>query len=85
VSFVAKKVFMNCMICRQAEFINSFTSIPFERDEFKLVINNIPAQVCPSCGESIVDELVAIRLLSITEDIISEGLFEVICDYDKCV
>lgn len=76
---------MICIICRQAEITNSFTTITFERDEFKLTINHVPAFVCPHCGESIVEEVVAMCLLRIAEDIISEGLFEVIRDYDKCV
>jgi len=78
-----KKVFMNCLICRQAEIINGFASITFEREEFRLVINHVPAQVCPNCGEAIVDEDTAIRLLSEAEDIISEGIFEAIREYVK--
>jgi YgiT-type zinc finger domain-containing protein len=74
---------MNCLICRQAEIVDGFTSITFERDEFKLVINNVPAHVCPSCGEAVVDEDVAIRLLSVAEDVVNEGLFEDIRDYGK--
>jgi len=74
---------MNCLICRQAEIIDGLTSITFERDEFKLVINNVPAQVCPDCGEAIVDEGVATRLLSEAEDVVHEGILEDIRDYGK--
>jgi len=74
---------MNCLICRQAEIVDGFTSITFERDEFKLVINHAPAQICLNCGEAIVDEDVTIRLLSQAEDVISEGIFESICEYGK--
>ena len=72
---------MNCIICRQAELIDGFTSIPFERDEFRLLINNVPAQVCPNCGEAIVDEDVAIRLIGKAQDACDEGLIEDIRDY----
>ena len=74
---------MNCLICRQAEFVDGFTSIAFERDELKLVINHVPAQICPNCGEAIVDEEVAARLLSIAENVISEGIIEDARDYGK--
>ena len=74
---------MNCLICRQAELINSTISITFERDEFKLVINNVPAQVCPSCGEAIVEEDVTIRLLSAAEDVVNEGIFDDIREYGR--
>jgi YgiT-type zinc finger domain-containing protein len=72
---------MNCIICRQADTINSHTSITFERDEFRLVINNIPAYVCPSCGEAIVDEDVALQLISQAEDSFAQGLIEDIREY----
>ena len=74
---------MNCLICRQAEIIDGFTSITFEREEFRLLIHNVPAQICPNCGEAIVDEDVATRLLSKAEAAIHEGIFEDIRDYNK--
>ena len=73
---------MLCLICRQADTVAGFTSIPFERDEFKILINHVPAEVCPNCGEAIVDEEVASHLLSIAENIVSEGIIEVVCDYN---
>ncbi len=72
---------MNCIICRQAELIDGFTSIPFERDEFRLLIKNVPAQVCPNCGEAIVDEDVAMQLIGKAQDAHAEGLIEDIREY----
>jgi YgiT-type zinc finger domain-containing protein len=72
---------MICLICRQAELINGFTSISFERDEFRLLIRNIPAQVCPNCGEAIVDEDVAVRLLEKAKAIFEQGIMEGACEY----
>jgi YgiT-type zinc finger domain-containing protein len=74
---------MNCLICRQAEIVDGFTSITFEREEFRLLIYNVPAHICPKCGEAIVDEDVAIRLLSEAEDVIIEGIIEDIREYGK--
>jgi YgiT-type zinc finger domain-containing protein len=74
---------MNCLICRQAEIVHGFTSITFEREEFRLLIRNVPAQICRNCGESIVDEDVALRLLSIAEDAIHEGIMEDTREYSK--
>ena len=72
---------MNCIICRQAELIDGFTSIPFERDEFRLLMRNVPAQVCPNCGEAIVDEDVAAEVLKKTEDVFEQGLQDEVRDY----
>jgi YgiT-type zinc finger domain-containing protein len=74
---------MDCLICRQAEVIAGFTSITFEREEFQLLINRVPAYICPNCGEAIVDEDVAIRLLSEAETVADEGIIEGIRDYGK--
>jgi YgiT-type zinc finger domain-containing protein len=72
---------MNCLICRQAEIVDGFTSIALEREEFRLLINHVPAHICPSCGEAIVDENVAIQLISKVEDSFAQGLPEDICEY----
>lgn len=72
---------MNCVICRQADIASGFTSITFEREEFRLLIKNIPAHICPICGEAVVDEDVAIRLLNKAEDVSRLGIFEGVRDY----
>jgi len=72
---------MICLICRQAEIIDGFTSIPFEREEFRLLIKHVPAHVCPSCGEAIVDEDVAIQLISKAEDSFGQGMREDVREY----
>ena len=72
---------MKCLICRQAALVNGFTSITFEREEFRLLIRNVPAQICPNCGEAIVDEDVAIRLLKQAEEASAQGLPEAVLEY----
>ena len=59
---------MICLICRQAELVNGFTSVTLERDEIKLTAKNVPAFICPSCGDACVSEDVAVWLLSVQSD-----------------
>ena len=54
---------MICLLCRQSEMNDGLTSVSFQRGEMHLTINNVPARVCPSCGEALVDEQVAVLLL----------------------
>ena len=61
--------------------MSGFTSITFEREEFRLLIKNIPAHICPICGEAVVDEDVAIRLLSEAENVSRQGIYEGVRDY----
>ena len=72
---------MKCLICRQAEIVDGLTSITFEREEFRLLIKNIPAQICPSCGEAIVDEDVTIRLMNEAEDASEQGMWDDVREY----
>jgi YgiT-type zinc finger domain-containing protein len=72
---------MICLVCRKAQLIDGLASINFERDEFKVLINLVPAQVCPACGETYLDEQVTTRVLSQAEEISHEGLTDIVQDY----
>jgi len=76
-----KGFLMICLICRQADLIDGFASIAFERDEFRLRINQVPAYICPQCGEAIVEEDVALQLLSKAEDSFEQGVREDVHEY----
>jgi YgiT-type zinc finger domain-containing protein len=72
---------MICLICRRAEIITGLSSVSFERGELHLVTNNVPARICPSCGEVYVDEVVTIQLLHDAEEMSRTGELEVILEY----
>jgi YgiT-type zinc finger domain-containing protein len=72
---------MICLICRQAELLESFTTIKLGRGEMHLVINNVPARVCPGCGEAYVEEGVTVRLLREAENTFHAGLLDRIIEY----
>lgn len=73
---------MICLICRQAETVNGLTSISFERGEVRLVVNSVPARVCPGCGEAYVEEVVAVRLLREAEEMSAAGELENVIEYN---
>jgi YgiT-type zinc finger domain-containing protein len=72
---------MICLICRQSETAAGRTSVNFERGEFRLQVNNVPARVCPACGEAYVDEEIAVQLLKSVEEIYRTGMRENVIDY----
>jgi len=74
---------MICLICRQAETKGGLTSINFERGEMRLVVNNVPSRVCPSCGEAYLDEEVAMRLLRAAEETSKAGISDDVIEYNK--
>jgi YgiT-type zinc finger domain-containing protein len=72
---------MNCIICRQVEIVDGLTSVTFEREEFQLVINNVPARLCPNCGEAYMEEEIAVRLLREAEDMSAQGMMDNVVEY----
>lgn len=74
---------MICPICRQADLVDGLTSVIFERDETKLTVNSVPARICPGCGDALVDEDVAVRLLDAAEELAAMGRSENILEYEK--
>ena len=73
---------MICLICRQGMTMDGLTSVTFERGELKFVVNNVPARVCPLCGEAYVTEVVAERLLLNAEEKSSMGELEDVREYE---
>lgn len=69
---------MICLICREAQLVSGSASITFERDEFRAAVHQVPAQVCPACGESYLDEEVTVALLQRLEIILAEGEMDVV-------
>ncbi|MDP1548172.1 MAG: YgiT-type zinc finger protein [Anaerolineales bacterium] len=72
---------MICLVCREAQTISGVTSIHFERDEFKALIREIPAQVCPVCGESYLNEVVTAGLLEQVGKMFAEGELDIVQAY----
>jgi YgiT-type zinc finger domain-containing protein len=73
---------MLCLICRQSEIVDGLTTVHFEREEMMFIVNNVPARVCPSCGEAYVEEQVAVRLLREAEAISVAGILDGILDFN---
>lgn len=49
------------------------TTVTFERADSTFVVREVPAQVCPNCGEDYVDAKVTAELLRSTEDLSRAG------------
>ena len=64
---------MRCVVCKQADVKAGTTTVTLERDELTLVIKNVPARVCPNCGEAYVDQAVTAELLRDAEAMARSG------------
>jgi YgiT-type zinc finger domain-containing protein len=72
---------MKCFICNQAETVTGRTAVLFERGHVSLTINNVPARICPGCGEAYAEESVAANLLRQAEALARAGTKVEVCEY----
>ena len=64
---------MKCVICNQGETVPGLTSVLLERGQMTLTVNNVPARICPHCGEAYADETVTTNLLRQAETMAKAG------------
>lgn len=74
---------MICLMCRQAEIVDRLTLVSFQRSEMHMRVDNVPARVCPSCGEAYVSEEVTLQLLQSVEKIYRAGMLESRIEYNN--
>ena len=74
---------MICLICRQAETAAGYISLPLVREEMSLVVNHVPAEICPSCGEGYLGEDVTMKLLQGAEAVFLSGSIENIYEFEE--
>ncbi len=72
---------MICTVCREAHTTHGLTSLQFERDEFRATVHQIPAQVCPACGESYLEEVVVEDLLKRVRQSMADGEMDIVLKY----
>jgi YgiT-type zinc finger domain-containing protein len=74
---------MICLICRQTELVDRVTTVTFERGEMRLLVTDVPARICASCGEAYVEEHVAVTLLRHAEETTKAGTLEAVIEYTQ--
>lgn len=64
---------MHCVICKQGEMQPGTTTVTLQRGDSIVVFKGVPAQVCPDCGDFLVDEATAEDLLQRAEAAVRAG------------
>mgnify|MGYP002402961084 FL=1 len=65
---------MRCIICQYGETESGTTAVTLTRGETTIVIRDVPAQICTTCGEEYVDAATGKRLSQIAEKAVNEGV-----------
>ena len=58
---------MKCVVCKEADTRRGVATITLRRAGATFVVNDVPAQVCPNCGEEYLDAKVTAEVLRSTE------------------
>ena len=74
---------MKCFICNQAETVPGSTCMLLERGHVSLTINNVPARICPQCGEAYAEEAVTMNLLREAEKVAKAGAKVEVREYTR--
>lgn len=63
-----------CVICKTGRLEPGTTTITLQRDNSTVVIQDVPALVCDTCGEGYTDGEVTDRVLEIGDRAIAQGV-----------
>lgn len=70
----AEETALRCVICQFGETEPGTTTVTLTRDDTTIVIRDVPAQICTTCGEEYVDATTGRRLSQIAETAVNEGV-----------
>ena len=63
-----------CVVCKSGEVRTGTTTLTVERGKMTVVLKEIPARVCDSCGEAYFDEMTTVRIETIVEQLQRSGV-----------
>lgn len=70
---------MECVICKNGTTEQGFVTFSLERNNVIIVFKNVPAMVCPNCGDFYLSEETTKLLLDKASKTIEKGVeFEII-------
>jgi len=64
----------SCVVCKSGEVSPGTTTLTVERGRMTVVLKEIPAQVCDSCGEAYFDEATTARVEQIVDKLQHSGV-----------
>ena len=64
---------MKCVVCKQADTRRGVATITLQRAGVTFVVKEVPARVCPDCGEEYLDAEVTAEVLRSSENLARAG------------
>lgn len=72
---------MKCVICKNGITTHDKTNITLEKKGMLLIIKEVPAEICSTCGEIYLDEAVSRNIHRVGNSAYKEGIQLEICSY----
>jgi len=64
---------MKCVVCKQGDPKPGLATITLTRGDATVVANDVPAQICPDCGEEYLDATVTVNVLRSAQRLVRSG------------
>ena len=64
---------MNCVICRQGVTAPGHATVTLQRGDSTVIVKEVPAEICSSCGEYYLSEPVSRKVLASAEEAARRG------------
>ena len=65
---------MKCVICKQGQTNNGYTTVTLQRGPTTVVIKDVPAMICENCGEYYLNEDVTDKVQNMAEQAFKQGV-----------
>ena len=64
---------MNCALCRNGTYEEGVTTIVLTKEQGIVIIKEVPALICNQCGEYILSEEIASKVMQIAKSAMENG------------
>ena len=64
---------MKCFMCKHGQTEPELVTVHFDKKETCVIVKNVPAEVCQTCGERYFDENTTGKLLEISNAAVQRG------------
>ena len=65
---------MKCVTCQYGKTEKRILTVMLTREETNFLVCDVPAEVCPICGEEYVNAETGKRLVQVAENAVSDGV-----------
>ena len=74
---------MRCTVCKNGETKSGKSVVTLTKDEFVIVIKNVPAKICKDCGEEYVNDETTRLILAAANESFKKGVALEVLEFSR--